>query len=151
MHTLTRKPKQLTLALAALAIGAIVAVVFAAGRTQVRAQDGVDITPDPEPCSDSPARVVSSGHYAIFDVYWDSDDENLVTNPCPPKIIVEAHEELDEDNEPTGNTTYTHTRAASDINIGSAAKAKAQTMPNIPALPQALRTNSLQPLQFLIV
>ena len=38
----------------------------------------------PEACAENPAAVVSTGHIALFDVYWDKVDENLVNNPCPP-------------------------------------------------------------------
>ena len=52
----------------------------------------------PEPCpgkrgnpNTEAAPVVSSGHYALFDVFWDDDGEHdsvrektLINNPCPP-------------------------------------------------------------------
>ena len=59
---------------------------------------------DPEACSDTPARVVSRGHYAVFDVYWNGDDKNLIINPCPPGA--------------THNADESTTRAASNIDIG---------------------------------
>ena len=38
----------------------------------------------PEACVEDPDEVFSSDHLALFDVYWDPDDLNLVNNPCPP-------------------------------------------------------------------
>ena len=58
----------------------------------------------PEACSDSPTNVVSSGHYAVFEVYWNDGDNNLVNNPCPPEV--------------THNADETVTREASHIHIG---------------------------------
>ena len=43
--------------------------------------------PEPEPCADPPAQVVSSGHVALFDVYWDPDEKELALNPCPPDAV----------------------------------------------------------------
>ena len=50
-------------------------------------------TPTPEPtpampeaCADPPIHAVTGGAFALFDVYWDADDRNLVNNPCPPAV-----------------------------------------------------------------
>ena len=47
----------------------------------------------PEPCpgdesrpDDKAAPVVDSGHYALFDVYWNPDEGELTNNPCPPEV-----------------------------------------------------------------
>lgn len=48
--------------------------------------------------------VVSAGHYALLEVYWEAEDKNLVNNPCPPSV--------------THNADETVTRTASGINIG---------------------------------
>ena len=58
----------------------------------------------PEECLTPPVDVVSSGHYAIFEVYWNTGDSNLVNNPCPPEV--------------THNADETVTREASHIDIG---------------------------------
>ena len=116
-----------TFAVAALAIGALAAALLAGGApasatNEAPAPVGGNLLPmpqedeptptpkptpqqtDPEACSDTPARVVSRGHYAIFDVYWNGDDKNLFINPCPPGA--------------THNADETTTRAASNIDIG---------------------------------
>lgn len=128
MQTLTRKPKQLTLAVAVLAIGAMVAVALMAGGTTAQA-DTTYLGPnssarlgpeqggpggptpgpapqqtEPEDCSENPAHVVSSGHYALLEAYWDAEDKNLVNNNCPPAV--------------THNDDETVTREASSIDIG---------------------------------
>ena len=140
MQTLTRKPKQLTLtlALAVMAIGALVAVAFMFGGAPAQATTTGTMSHDVEedaggalrplatfPCPgetgskyDTPAEVSSPGHYAIFDVYWDDNDKNLVTNPCPPEVEVERHEQTDIFGNII-NITYSYTRVASDIQIDS--------------------------------
>ena len=77
----------------------------------------------PEPCpgedgnTNAPAEVVSTGHVALFDVYWDDDEGELANNPCPPTVVHKREQVLDEDDDPTGEYTYTHARTESDINI----------------------------------
>ncbi len=124
---MTQKRMQLSVfAVAALAIVAVAAVMLLAGGGSATAttlptdsgghptQDRPNNPPppptpkpqqtDPEVCSDSPVRVVSRGHYAVFDVYWNGDDKNLIINPCPPGA--------------THNPDETTTRTASNIDIG---------------------------------
>ncbi|MDE2787454.1 MAG: hypothetical protein OXL37_12430 [Chloroflexota bacterium] len=100
MNALTKKPKQLTLALAVLAIGALVAVVLAAGGAPAQATTTATLAtdtaganplpqqtePEGEGCSDNPDAVVDSGHIALFDVYWNPEELELTNNPCPPTV-----------------------------------------------------------------
>ena len=65
----------------------------------------------PEPCSPTPNHVMNSGHLAMFEAYWDADEETLVNNPCPPTL---RHIP------PTPPATEeTHERTATGANIGS--------------------------------
>ena len=138
MHTLTRKPKQLTLtlALAVLAIGALVAVALIAGgspaqaTTSSLAPDGGDghdrpqqtyptPTPTPrhatpEPCPSEAAEVVSTGHIALFDVWWNDDEEELTQSPCPPTV---THVPAEYDDRGDLITPASDTRAESNIDI----------------------------------
>ena len=48
----------------------------------------------PEPCpgetgnpNETAARVIDSGHYALFDVYWNENVGELATNVCPPSTV----------------------------------------------------------------
>ena len=43
-------------------------------------------TPEACPTDDDVARVVDSGHYALFDVWWNDDEGELTNNICPPSI-----------------------------------------------------------------
>lgn len=113
MNTITKRPKQLTLALAVLAIiAAAAAILLSSGGSPAQATAGTllpdgnkdgaaprplaTLTPPthatPEPCPEEPgntntqARVVSTGHIALFDVYWNEDEEELTNNPCPPTV-----------------------------------------------------------------
>ena len=134
MNTTNKRRMQLSIFTAAvLAIVAVAAVMMAAGgnpaqaTTATLAVDGAgDDNPlppqqggpggppggtptppqqtEPDSCSDSPAQVVSSGRYALLDVYWDPTDKYLVNNPCPPAV--------------THNADETVTRIASNIDIG---------------------------------
>ena len=108
MHRPTR-PRLRTLALS-LTLGALVAL-FGAGAAHAT---------EPEACSAEPADEVPSNRIALFDVYWnDNDDENdpssktLVNNPCPPTVV--HNPVFDDFDEPTGE--YTTTRTASHIHI----------------------------------
>ena len=111
MQALAKKPKQLTLilAVAALVIGALVAVALMAGGTPAQATTAT-VSPDvideggplrpmasshyatPEPCPQEAGNanvlkeVVDSGHIALFDVYWNPDEKELTNNPCPPTV-----------------------------------------------------------------
>ena len=71
----------------------------------------------PEDCLTPAASVISSGHYAIFEAYWDTEDRTLVNNPCPAKVT--HHHGSDDDDSNDDEEHETHTRAASDIDIGS--------------------------------
>ena len=63
----------------------------------------------PEACASYPDFVTNSGHLALFDVYWDADNDTLVNNPCPPTV---EHQEQDDGSE-------VHVRTASDADIRS--------------------------------
>ena len=70
----------------------------------------------PEPCLANTADVISAGHYALFDVWWDSDDKdadgvNLTGNDCPPAAV---HRQIHHQD---GTTTHQTTRIASNIDI----------------------------------
>ena len=46
----------------------------------------------PEACPANPLDVVSTGHFALFEVYWDPNDDdadghNLTGNLCPPSVV----------------------------------------------------------------
>lgn len=143
MQTLRRKPKQLslTLAVAVLAIGAMVAVALMAGGTPAQATTA-SLTPDaneggsapqqtdptptprhkaPEACPEEDGNtntletVVSSGHIALFDVYWNTEEEELTNNPCPPTVEHVPASGPTETN-PAG-TEASDDRTASNINI----------------------------------
>ncbi len=114
MHRPTR-PRLRTLSLT-LTLGALVAL-FGAGAAHAQTP------PTPEACADPPADEASSSlvngrqkHLALFDVYWDNDDDaldpnskTLINNPCPPLVRhIPAQ----------GFTPARTERAASDVNIG---------------------------------
>ena len=92
-----------------------------------RTRPAKDATPTPTPvplsrvreaCSIPPAHAITGGAHALFEVYWDTDDQNLVNNPCPPKVghIIETVE--GPDGTPVPRVVGT-SRADSDVNIGS--------------------------------
>ena len=58
--------------------------------------------PTPEPCPAEPASAVDSGHIALFDVWWNTEELELTNNSCPPYIEHENGEDV---------------RKPSDINI----------------------------------
>ena len=100
-------------ALAALLM-TVLAVTLTAGQAQATTTDTTTIAPSggdnpipqqqgtatptpprhatPEACpgetgnSNTLARVVDSGHYALFDAYWNPDEGELTNNPCPPSV-----------------------------------------------------------------
>ena len=134
MHRPTR-PRLRTLSLT-LTLGALVALFGAgAGYAQTGNTGAGTTPPEPEPCAAEPADEVSSSlvtlddgttrqdHLALFDVYWDNDDDaldpnskTLINNPCPPMVV---HHPAHYDEDPvTSYQTSTTTRAASDIDIG---------------------------------
>ena len=118
-----RKRMQLSVvAVAALAIVAVAAVMLLSGSnpaqatmaTLVPTSEGgnplpqpTDPTPTPrhatpEPCPEEDgnanvqAKVVSSGHIALFDVYWNDDEGELTQSPCPPTVTHVPEGEDDE-------------------------------------------------------
>ena len=88
---------------------------------------------EPEECETPAASVISSGHYALVEAYWDADDSSLVNNPCPAAVTHHHHHDGDdEDGETEGGSSEGETeeheegeehesvpRAASDADIGS--------------------------------
>ena len=115
---------------AALAIFAVAAVVlltggFATGSAQAQAPTGNEY-PAPKPCGPgqdnfpaNPAEVISSGHYALFDAYWQRDPRDnhmqppggsLNNNLCPPAAKHTERIEFDE-------KVVITTRTASDIDL----------------------------------
>ena len=135
MYILTNTPTQLKITGAALATAvlliALLAVTMSAGGPPALAATETPISQGPEAggglpqeeqqttpeaCSDSPVHVVTSGHYGLFDVYWDNDHKNLVSNPCPPEITTTT--ETITDGRKRIEVTKYH-RAASNIHIGS--------------------------------
>ena len=121
MHRPTR-PRLRTLS---LTLGALVALFGASAGYAQTGNTGTGTTPPtPEACADPPADEVSSSlvngrqeHLALFDVYWDNDEDaldpnskTLITNPCPPLVVHSTSGGFG------GGTTTT--RAASDVNIG---------------------------------
>lgn len=106
------KPMQISvMAVAALAVFAVAAVLLLSGGNPAQANTAETLTTDnggghlrpqetgtsthgtPEPCpgetgnTNNEAEVVSSGHIALFDVYWNDDEEELTLNPCPPTVV----------------------------------------------------------------
>ena len=103
---------QLTvMAVAALAVFAVAAVLLLSGGNPAQATtaetsavgsvDGTNPLPpqqqkstptptprflQPERCSSLPAEVVSSGHVALFDVWWNDDEGELTNTSCPPTV-----------------------------------------------------------------
>ena len=98
------------IAVAALAVFAVVAVMLLAGGGPAQAttatlspdenQDGGAPRPlatpshaTPEPCpgdvgnTNDIARVVDSGHYALFDVWWNDEEKELTNTVCPPSVV----------------------------------------------------------------
>ena len=95
----------------------------------------------PEDCLTPAVSVISEGHYAIFEAYWDTEDRTLVNNPCPASVTHQHHHRSNGDdngsegndsngNDSNGNNSNdgsnggdenheTVTRAASDADIGT--------------------------------
>ena len=133
------KPMQLTvMAVAALAIVAVAAVMLLAGGNPAQATTAATIAPDsggghllpmagdkdptptptprfpqPERCSALPAEVVSSGHIALFDVYWNPGEKELTNTSCPPTVVYVPAGEDDEGNPIPAR----YERTGSNINI----------------------------------
>lgn len=119
--------------LAIAAIATVLAVSYTAGLAQAQGRGGGtggDPTPSagPLPCGpgqahfpENPAAVVSGGHYALFDAYWQladglgDDDANTGTlnaNLCPPSA---AHKDVTIG----GKTIEQTTRSKSNIDLGT--------------------------------
>ena len=114
MNTINRRRTQLSVAaVAALAIFAVAAVMLLAGGAPAQAttaalttDDGAaqprpqQTDPTPTPRHPAPpacpgetgnpnteaARVVDSGHYALFDVWWNPEELELTNSSCPPTV-----------------------------------------------------------------
>ena len=103
----------------ALALVAALAVAASLAGPGVSAQAPTG----PKPCGpneqappENADATVSRGHYAIFDGYWDDDDNVLRPNLCPPSVVHTTRTETDPN---TGNKTETvvSTRSASNIDL----------------------------------
>lgn len=70
----------------------------------------------PEPCTNFPDHVMNSGHLALFEVYWDTNAETLVNNPCPAKL---THIPAQEPSDGNPGTPERHERTATNANIGT--------------------------------
>lgn len=134
MHTLTRTPRKLLLAGTILAMAAmLMALLLASGSgasAKTTASDlaapGSGLLPqqdepqtEPEACNPNPVEVITGGAFALFDVYWDTGDRNLVNNPCPPAVVHTVHTETTPSGIPgvPGTTTTTVETARSPSNI----------------------------------
>ena len=136
-NSMRPKPAQLSvMAVAALAIVAVAAVMLLAGGDPAQATnaetvalndsgDGIHLRPvqqaketptptprfpQPERCSAVPAEVVSSGHIALFDVYWNPGEKELTNTSCPPTVVYVPADEEEE-------TPARYERTGSSINI----------------------------------
>ena len=113
-NSMTQKRTQLSvIAVAVLAIVAVAAVMLLAGGAPAQATTA-SLAPDgggaqqrpqaqdppptprhaaPESCPEEPGNiktqegVVSTGHIALFDVYWNPEEKELTNNPCPPTVV----------------------------------------------------------------
>ena len=146
MQSLTRKPKQLslTLAVAALAIIAVASALLLSGGGSPAQATAASLTPDinegrsapqlpnpdptprhatPEPCPEEEDNnntletVVSSGHIALFDVYWNPEEMELTNNPCPPMVEHVREEVTNNFGQGTGVFVDKYTRSPSSIDI----------------------------------
>ena len=123
MNTLTNTPIQLKITGAVLAIAALAIVLAWVAITAGPTMAQTDPYDDPKPCGPdqvpgNPDEIVTSGHYAVFDAYWDTGKQTLNNNLCPPSV---THVETPGSGggfgqKPTPPTT-THTRTASNVDI----------------------------------
>ena len=110
MHNLANAPMPLKLSSAVLALALIAAVAVAltlTGGNPIQAQNATNTYTDPQPCGPAIAfysepREVTTGHFALFDGYWQRTHQNpnagvLHTNTCPP--LVTKTTEIDPDTE----------------------------------------------------
>ena len=63
------------------------------------------------------AAVVDSGHYALFDVWWNPVEKELTNSVCPPEATYTRQQKQDEFGPIPGEYTYTYTRTPSSIDI----------------------------------
>ena len=137
--TKRRKAQLSVAAVAALAIFAVAAVMLLAGgfnTSPAQAQDtggSLNTYPNPQPCGPGPDAAtafqpepheITSGHFALFDSYWertgrsldgDSPEVGILrTNECPPKVTTTKTDDG------FGNVTVTTTRSRSNIDIDEA-------------------------------
>lgn len=129
------------MAVAALAVFAVAAVMLLAGGGSAQADTAATIAPDtggghllpmatdptptptpryptPEPCPAEAASAVDSGRIALFDVWWNTEEQELTNTSCPPTVTHTRHQKLDEFGDPIpGQYTDTYTRSPSSINI----------------------------------
>lgn len=92
------------------------------GNTYVTAGDTTPCGPGAADPPVNPTPVINSGHFALFDIYWDNTDQatsgkTLNNNLCPPAVTTSSVGNENENGE-VASTTYTFTRAASNIDIG---------------------------------
>ena len=128
MSTLVKKPIQLklfgaALAMAALAV-ALLVVVYATGPAQAHNPDpnlNAGKYENPQPCGihvdhvpGNPDREFSEGHVALFDVYWDYNTQTLNNNLCPPLAVHTPQYDLND--KLTGIVTG---RTASNIDVNT--------------------------------
>ena len=103
-----------TLLAVAAAVAALAAVLLAAGSGH--AQTPRHATPEACPGetsrpNDEAAAVVDSGHYALFDVYWNPDEGELTNTVCPP-LVTHRIEIVNR------KRTEVTDRSASEVDIG---------------------------------
>ena len=65
---------------------------------------------------DDPDATITSGHYAVFDGYWDFDDKTLELNLCPPAVEHTMETRIDPDTEEETQVEVS-TRTASNVDI----------------------------------
>ena len=106
------------LATAALLI-ALLAVIMTVGSTMAQ----TDPYPNPKPCGpgqqaapDSPDATITTGHYAVFDGYWDPHNKTLNLNLCPPSVVHTTETQVDPETEEEKQVEVS-TRTASNIDI----------------------------------
>ena len=75
--------------------------------------------PEPEPCpgdesrpNDVAAPAVDSGHIALFDVWWNTEELELTNTSCPPTVVHVPESEVDGETTPAKDI-----RSPSNINI----------------------------------
>ena len=84
----------------------------------------------PEPCpgeegnsNTEAADVVSSGHIALFDVYWNAEDEEELTlNPCPPYVKRMGSADIRSPSDINIEKTVIHVPNSARINLNTSEK-----------------------------